>query len=118
MFMKMVIAGGRDFEGTEEDSIILHEIMNKLHITEIVSGGAMGADNFGERFAKDAELSLTRFPADWKRYGSMAGPRRNRQMAEYTDYVFLFPGGKGTGSMREQALKAGKKIVYDAGWTN
>jgi hypothetical protein len=35
-------------------------------------------------------------------------------MAEYTDYAILFPGGKGTDSMRKEMLIHGKKILYDA----
>jgi hypothetical protein len=35
-------------------------------------------------------------------------------MAEYTDYAILFPGGKGTDSMRKEMKIHGKKILYDA----
>ena len=52
-------------------------------------------------------LSGKRFPADWDKHGRAAGPIRNAQMARYADAVALFPGGRGTASMRRVAEKAG-----------
>ena len=127
--MKMVIAGGRDFVPTIKDFNIVMRIVAEYRITEIVSGCMSGADKFGESCANQLMLSIKPFPPDWndltepcvlkyrngKPYNALAGPKRNKQMAEYTDYVFLFPGGRGTDSMRKEAKKAGKNIVYDAG---
>lgn len=128
--MKMIIAGGRDFIGTATDLDKIIMAVKKYSITEIVSGKQKGADHFGEYCADMCGLSVQPFPPDWddlsepcilkyingKPYNVLAGPNRNSKMAEYTDYVFLFPGGKGTTSMRKEAIKAGKKIVYDDGW--
>jgi len=75
-----------------------------------VSGGAPGADHEGERFAKADNIPLTVFSAQWIKYGKAAGPKRNREMAEYADAVVLFPGGKGTESMYREAGQAGIKI--------
>ena len=114
--MKMVIAGGRDFEGNLADVERIHKAVRNYMITEIVSGCANGADLFGEKAAEIMNIPVKRFPADWVRWKHMAGPIRNKQMAKYTDYVFLFYGGKGTTSMRNEAIKAGKKIIFDDGW--
>jgi hypothetical protein len=113
--MKMVIAGGRDFEGRFNDTVNIRAAVTRYQITEIVSGGAPGADAFGEETAKLLGLKITIHPALWIKHGKKAGPIRNRKMAEYTDYVFLLPGGRGTASMRREAQKAGKKIIYDSG---
>ena len=114
--MRMVIAGGRDFKGFYSDSKLIREAVKKYIITEIISGSAIGADAFGERCAEILKIPIKKFPADWIKHGRKAGPMRNKQMAEYTDYVFLFPGDRGTESMRREALKAGKQIIYDTGW--
>lgn len=124
--LKMVIAGGRDFRGTEEDYILVRQAVKKYKITKIVSGKQKtwdekkntyyGADYFGELCATLLGVPLELFPAPWKKLGSGAGPYRNKLMAEYTKFVFLFPGGKGTASMRKEAKAAGKKIIYDNGW--
>ena len=130
--MKLVIAGGRDYVGTLEDLWKIKEAIMKYNITEIVSGKQKGGDRFGEDCAALLDIPVQPFPPNWddltvqnavikgRRDGSLynvnAGPDRNRKMAEYTDYVFLLPGGKGTASMRKEALVAGKKIIYDNGW--
>jgi hypothetical protein len=104
----VVIAGGRDYQFTDEDKSKL----DALPIAEVVSGGAKGADQFGEQWAESRGIPVRRFPADWKAHGRAAGPIRNRKMAEYADAVALFPGGRGTESMRKEAEKAGA-TVYD-----
>jgi hypothetical protein len=101
-----IIAGGRDYNLTPSDEAWL----DTLPIREVVSGGAFGADAGGESWAKKRGIPIKRFPADWKTHGRAAGPIRNRQMAEYADAVVLFPGGRGTGSMRREAERQGLRI--------
>lgn len=74
---------------------------------EIVSGTAKGADQLGERFAKEHNYQIKQFPADWNTYGKKAGYIRNKQMAEYADALVAFWNGesKGTKSMIELAEK-------------
>lgn len=106
--MKTVIAGGRGYKLLDVDRFLL----DRLNITEVVSGGAAGADTEGETYARGRSVPVKRFPADWEKHGRAAGPIRNRQMAEYADQVVLFPGGRGTASMYEEARKA-KKLIWD-----
>lgn len=106
--MKIIIAGGRDYCFDADDI----NCLDSIDIHEVVSGGASGADAWGELYAHTRGLLLTKFMADWKLHGRAAGPIRNRQMSQYADGVVLFPGGKGTNSMYSEALKAGIKI-YD-----
>ena len=115
--MKLIIAGGRDYQFTPEDHDRLHAIDRQRRVTEVVSGGASGADKCGEKWALDNAITIHRFPADWKLHGKAAGPIRNRQMAEYADAVALFPGGKGTASMFAIATELGLKI-FDFRKTN
>src|SRR5690606_3144256 len=94
--MKLIIAGGRDYRFTPNDIEQLNSLKN---ITEVVSGGAKGADAEGEQWATEQGIPIKIFKADWKQYGRGAGPRRNQAMADYADAVVLFPGGKGTENM-------------------
>lgn len=50
---------------------------------------------------------MKQFKSDWEKHGKAAGPIRNKKMAEYADAVILFPGGKGTASMKKEAERAG-----------
>lgn len=38
------------------------------------------------------DYKLTKFPADWNKYGKTAGYLRNMQMAEYADALIAFWG--------------------------
>lgn len=107
--MKLIIAGGRDYKMTMADHMQLLDVL-ALGIDEVVSGGAPGADAEGESWADFYRIPIKRFPADWETHGRAAGPIRNRQMAEYADAVALFPGGRGTESMRREAQRTGIKI--------
>ena len=53
--MKLIIAGSRDGV-TWEDAVTAFQEWPREAATEIVSGGARGADRFGERIAKEWEL--------------------------------------------------------------
>lgn len=83
--MRIIIAGGRDFDDYE---LMEREILSIIDGTdystiEIVSGGARGADSLGEQFAKQYNLNIKVFPAKWNTYGKMAGYMRNAEMARY-----------------------------------
>lgn len=106
--MKLIIAGGRGYEFTASDFSRLEQLRST--VTEVVSGGAPGADRCGETWAQASQIPVKRFPADWKTHGRAAGPIRNAQMAAYADAVALFPGGKGTQSMYNEAMKAGLQV--------
>jgi hypothetical protein len=97
--MKLAISGGRHYKFTDNDIKLLDSIIVKHNITEIVSGGASGADTEAKFYALGYGIKFTEFPANWHKFGRSAGWIRNRNMAIYADAVLLFPGGKGTESM-------------------
>lgn len=105
--MKTIIAGGRDYFLNENDYLDL----DNFGITEVVSGACKGVDSCGEAWAFMGNIPVKIFNADWTKHGRAAGPIRNREMAQYADQVILFPGGRGTQSMYNEAKKAGIKIV-------
>ena len=111
--MKTIIAGSRTFM---DYKLLLSKVdhYRKDHeITEIVSGGADGADHMGELYAHSNGITLKVFPADWKTHGRAAGPIRNKQMADYADCLIAVWDGqsKGTKNMIETMHKQ-KKPVY------
>ena len=107
----MIVAGGRDFNPLQCHYDWIAKVINQEKPTEIVSGTCSGADKFGEKAAIHYGIKIKQFPADWDKYGKMAGPRRNAQMAEYADICVLFPGGKGTDNMRRLAHENGLKVI-------
>lgn len=110
--MKTIIAGSRNA------ILSMNEFMHIINqagfpITEVVSGNSGNIDKMGEQWAKGVKIPITQFNAAWQAYGSSAGPRRNRQMAEYADALIAIWDGKsrGTLNMIKEATKR-KLNVY------
>ena len=97
--MKIIIAGGRDFN----NYYILEKVLNSFKglIDGVVSGDARGADELGARWATYNNIHVNHFPADWDYYGHAAGFIRNIEMADNADALIAFWDGKskGTGHM-------------------
>ena len=100
---KLIIAGSRSWEDYEHIKLRVRGFY--LHFTrgspalEIVSGTARGADRLGEKLARDHQLGLRRFPAEWEVYGRRAGYLRNEKMADYADGAIVFWDGESKGSL-------------------
>jgi predicted Rossmann fold nucleotide-binding protein DprA/Smf involved in DNA uptake len=115
MIKRVVIAGCRDYNNYAEAKayidFCLSDIRKENNII-IVSGCASGADAIGERYAEENGFKVEKYPPNWEKYGRSAGPRRNKQMAEVSDYVICFwdKKSKGTKSMIEFAQKCGKIV--------
>ena len=94
--MKVIIAGSR---GIFDYQRILDAVTeSEFHITEVVSGKAMGVDQLGERYAKENGITLKLFPANWKEHGKRAGYLRNVEMAEYADALIAVWDGVSNGT--------------------
>lgn len=110
--MKVIIAGSRN--GVPYETLLDAIEKSGFEITEVISGGAPGVDTQAEVWAGGKRLPVTRFPANWVKFGKSAGPRRNAQMAEYGEaLIALWNGntkGSGTYNMIETAKKKGLKV--------
>lgn len=98
---RVVVAGSRTFidykTAKKYIDFCLSDIRKKNEII-IVSGGTKGSDMLGERYAKQRGFMIERYLADWDTYGKSAGARRNKKMAEISDYVICFWDGKSKGT--------------------
>lgn len=113
--IKVIIAGTRDFNDyallkKDVDYFLQDFNPNKI---EIVSGNARGADKLGERYAKEHNLPVKLFPANWDKYGKRAGYLRNQEMANYSDMLIAFwdEKSKGTRHMIDIAKKQGLTVI-------
>lgn len=122
MTKRVVIAGCRNYSDYDEAKQYIEFCLTDLkknYDIVIVSGGYKGADQLGERYAKENNLKIELHKARWDLYGKFAGPKRNREMAEVSDYIICFWNGrsKGTKSMIDISKKLGKtlsvKIIKD-----
>ena len=113
--MKVIIAGTRTFNDYKLLCNTIKEL--NINIDEIVCGGAKGADTLGEKYAKENNISIKYFLADWDKYGKRAGPIRNHQMGDYADYLIAFWDKKSKGTLdminyMQQIGKHGQVIYY------
>lgn len=142
MHTRIIIAGSRKFNDYNMLSFFCQTIIQELKYEyksttlEIVSGTCSGADKLGEKFAKENNIQLAKFPADWynlnvkpcfvkynklgKPYNACAGEIRNKIMAKYASSYALPSNGvliafwdmksKGTKNMIDLAKKYNLKI--------
>ncbi|ERP31391.1 DUF2493 domain-containing protein [Chitinivibrio alkaliphilus] len=106
--MKVAVIGSRSFSTYE----IMAKHLSTYAISEIVSGGARGADTLAEQYAACKNIPLKRFLPDWRRYGRAAGIRRNCDIINYADQVIAFWDGNSRGTKHSitYAQGQGKKI--------
>lgn len=115
--IKVIIAGTRDFNDyaflKKNLDYFLQGINPNNEEIEIVSGNARGADKLGERYAKEHNLPVKLFPANWDKYGKRAGYLRNQEMADYSDMLIAFwdEKSKGTKHMIDIAKKQGLTVI-------
>ena len=108
--MKVIIAGGRTITDYRLVLSALRE--SEFQPTEIVSGMASGVDTLAVQYARENNLPLKEFHADWNQYKKAAGPIRNREMAQYGEALIAIWDGesRGTKNMIEEATKRGLKV--------
>lgn len=111
--MKILVCGGREFDDWQILCYELDKLRHKHQISQIIEGGAKGADFLSRVWAKWNGISFTEYPADWKRHGKAAGGIRNQQMLDegMPDIVLAFPGGRGTADMVRRSRSAGVQVL-------
>ena len=107
MTFKLIVAGGRDFKDyvllrkSIDDYIVSRELLDMT----IISGGAIGADQLGEKYAESHGCDLERIIPDWT-VGKQGGAIRNAEMAKHADGLIAFyNGSNGTANMIQTARR-------------
>lgn len=113
--MIIIVCGGRNYSDRAKVKKVLDSIHEKMPISLVVEGGALGADRIASYWAGSTGIKSVRVHADWKKYGDRAaGPIRNKKMLDDNPDVKLvvaFPGGRGTGNMKRQAREKGIEVM-------
>lgn len=127
--MRVVVCGGRKYSNTYAVMRELDALHEQTPITELMEGGAQGADALAMHWAMSRpEIRHHQCRADWgdlsypdavirtrpdgSQYDARAGHRRNAMMVAWKpDLLVAFPGGGGTADMIRQAEIAGIKII-------
>lgn len=126
--MKLAIIGSRDFDNYSLLKETISKYLNISKIEEIISGGASGADSLGAKFARENNIKLTEFPAQWydlsllpckikkdkngKEYNVLAGFNRNTDIVNAAEFILAFSNGSnGTEDSINKARKSKKTIL-------
>lgn len=110
MMGKVIIAGSRTVEDYSELLTAISRAPFK--IDEVVSGTAKGADQLGERWAKEQGLPIKRFKPDFHIWGQSAGYYRNMEMAAYAQALILVWDGLSAGSASMRRIARMLKMPY------
>ena len=105
--MKLMIAGSRSI--TEFD--LAPHIPDGVHT--IITGGAPGIDTIAEQYADEKKISKFIIRPRYDLYGKYAPIKRNCEMVDMADIVFVIWDGisKGSLSTINYAKKVGKKLI-------
>ncbi len=130
MSLVVVVTGGRRYADRAKVFSVLDEIdaSPRGPISLVIDGHCQvydeklgwidsGADRWANEWAVERARAFERYPADWKRFGPSAGPRRNHTMAKRAavsspSIAVAFPGDKGTLGM-VKICRAAKLEVFE-----
>lgn len=128
--MKVIIAGGRDFNNLPLMQSSLTEILGLVEDLEVVSGLAKGADMMGKQLAEANGIPVKEFPANWQdmsepcvprwnqygEYNALAGMKRNKEMGDYADILIAFSNGSSGTQDMINYMNQLNKPVYVIGY--
>lgn len=111
--MILAIVGSRTFTNYNKLKQSITDNFDITTITQIISGGAIGADTLGERFAIENNIETIILKPEWDKYGKSAGYRRNKDIIDKCDTVIAFWNGKSPGTQHSIniATKLNKKTI-------
>jgi len=102
--VKVIVCGGRDYENWQHVHSELDNLHKQIPITHVIHGNAPGVDKFAGEWARKNGAQEVVCSANWDKFGTRAGPLRNRAMLKLSHNLLLaFPGGRGTADMLRQA---------------
>ena len=94
--MLTIIAGSRTIHDYELLKTAIS--LSGYKITGVVCGEASGVDSLGKRYAKEKNIPIHSYPADWERYGKKAGYIRNQQMVDIASQCLILYDGSSKGT--------------------
>lgn len=114
--MKILACGSRDWDDEDKLKRTLLALNWGMDITELIHGGARGADQMSGQWADGACLLVTEVLPDWNRHGRSAGFVRNIEMLdmlEEGDVVIAFWDGQSRGTMHtvDNAVERGHLVL-------
>jgi len=127
---RVIVAGSREFNDIEYIREALIKLVNDGFMNShpvFISGDARGPDKIAIELAKEWNLVCEIYPAMWQdysepckirtnqygKYNSLAGMKRNKQMANVATHLIAFWDGisSGTSDMIQEMMNQNKKVM-------
>ena len=96
--MRLLISGGRHFAETAVIRRELDDILSASPVSVLIHGGLPTIGVEAESWARENNIHVVRYPANWSLFGKHAEAKRNAFMLEDSrrDIILMFPGGRQT----------------------
>jgi hypothetical protein len=109
--MKLMVCGSRNVTNKEKIFKTLDDLSIEK-ITYLIHGCARGVDSIAGEWANKRGIPILEYPAQWEKYGKIAGFKRNTDMIKECDICVAFWDGqsKGTLDSIDKAKKFGKPV--------
>ena len=113
---RVAVIGSRTANPTARNYMKIVNFLTECKATEVVTGGAKGADQLAENVAEELGMKLTIYYPDYKRWKRSAPHMRNDEILQHCDEVLAIWDGvsRGTASVITKAQKLGKKCTVMA----
>jgi hypothetical protein len=110
--VKVVVCGCRFWS---KAGVVKKRLLKLPPNTIIIEGGCRGADLMARAVALEIGLEVVEFPAAWKKYGKVAGPKRNIKMLDTKPHLVIafhddIYNSKGTKHIVTEAKKRGIEV--------
>lgn len=111
--MRVLICAGRFYADGNTLTRILDLYHQSQPISVLIHGGHQSLGGIIEGWAREANVHLVRYPANWSMHGKYAERHRNLFMLEDSqpDTLLAFPGGEDTAECIRLAKSAGVNII-------
>jgi len=111
--MRVLICSGRFYADIKTLTRVLELYASKQNIDVLIHGGHQALGGIIENWARESDIHIIRYPANWALHGKYAETRRNLFMLRDSrpDVVLAFPGGEDTANCIDMAHLAGIKVV-------
>jgi len=107
----IIISGYRNFN----DFDLFYNCIDNLpiEIGRILAGDCRGTDSMAIKYARMVGVPWKKYKANWKLFGDVAGPIRNKEMLVDGNILIAFDHEKsnGTKDIIRQAQGLGKKVI-------
>ena len=114
LIRRVLVCGSHRFKNT----VFVYATLDRLSRDwspdlTVIEGDAPGVDRMAGYWARSRGHRNRKFPAEWRKHGKAAGPKRNQRMIDEggPQLVVAFPGERGTTDMVDRAERAGIPVL-------